>query len=304
MNNKTTRIVQFASAILCVMVAALTLNATAGDLEPPEAPAPTMKTLDQVEPRIPIPGSDTPVAAFIISDPGSYYLAGDRKASAYGIVVNADDVSIDLMGFTLSGSDTGINYGISLTNQKNVSIRNGTVRDFGSRGIRGDSTGEGHRIIGVRVLSNGNIGIDLRGKNHLIKECTVAGNSTGIKSGTGCTIEGNVSYDNAGDGIFAGQGSTVAGNTVYHNTSYGIWTQSGCTVIGNSSHSSQVTGFYIGEGSTVKANTAYGSQHYGITLQGNSLVDQNTAYNNNQVGQSYANMMAYAACTFGVNHAP
>jgi hypothetical protein len=40
-----------------------------GSLTPPGAPAPTMKTLQQVEPRTPISS-----APFTISQPGSYYL--------------------------------------------------------------------------------------------------------------------------------------------------------------------------------------------------------------------------------------
>ena len=42
------------------------------DREPSGAPGPTMKTLEEVEPRIAIHTSDLPL---IISEPNSYYLA-------------------------------------------------------------------------------------------------------------------------------------------------------------------------------------------------------------------------------------
>jgi len=59
-----------------------------------------MKTLDQIEPRTPI--SSVP---FTISAPGSYYVTTNLTPGAdqNGIVVAADNVTIDLNGFTLFG---------------------------------------------------------------------------------------------------------------------------------------------------------------------------------------------------------
>src|SRR5688572_11138787 len=66
------------------LVALLFIAATAtiisqGPLTPPGAPAPTMKTLAQVEPRIIVNATNTPGEdpyTFVISQPGSYYLTG------------------------------------------------------------------------------------------------------------------------------------------------------------------------------------------------------------------------------------
>lgn len=240
----------------------------AGDLEPPTAPAPTMKTLDEVEARIPIPGSDTPVAAFVIDNSGSYYLTGDRTANAIAISVNADNVTIDLNGYSLIGPGTGANVGVYMSGRGNVEVRNGTVRNFGREGIReNSSSGRDNRIINVRAISNGLAGsfagISLAGKNSLVKDCTSSGNT--------------------GFGIYAGNGSTVTGNTCCDNGSHGITTEPGSTVIGN----------------TVSYN-----QKWGIYLGGNNLADQNTAYNNNQSGGIYGNMNVSAGNTYGTNHAP
>src|SRR5947207_1497513 len=70
-----------------------------GALTPPGAPAPTMKTLAQIEPRTPIS-----VLPFTISTPGSYYFTGNLTATADGvaITVSAENVTIDLNGFTLA----------------------------------------------------------------------------------------------------------------------------------------------------------------------------------------------------------
>src|SRR5689334_2327995 len=74
--------------------------ASAGPLDPPAGPvAPTMKTLSEVEPRIPI--HSLPLT---ISQPGSYYLAENITAAGGGITISADYVTLDLMGFSLSGA--------------------------------------------------------------------------------------------------------------------------------------------------------------------------------------------------------
>ena len=70
---------------------------------------------------------------YTISTPGSYYLGGNLTyaGDSDGITVNADNVTLDLMGFTLAYTGTGTTYyGIYMQGRKNVEIRNGTVRGW------------------------------------------------------------------------------------------------------------------------------------------------------------------------------
>ena len=70
---------------------------------------------------------------YTISAPGSYYLGGNLTyaGDSHGITVNADNVTLDLMGFTLAYTGTGTTYsGIYMQGRKNVEIRNGTVRGW------------------------------------------------------------------------------------------------------------------------------------------------------------------------------
>ena len=217
---------------LIIMLALFAIGsiAHAGGLEPSAAPAPTMKTLVEIEPRIPISQADIPKT---ISAPGSYYLTENVNISAAGIAitVDANDVTIDLAGFVLSGSGpgSGTSYGIYMSGRSNVEIRNGTVRDFRYGIIEVNASGQNHRVINARSISNGRYGIYLAGSGHLVKNCTAsdngdsAGNNvTGIWLSSGCTVTGNTVYDNgtlAGIvvGIQLGAYNLVDQNTTHSN---------------------------------------------------------------------------------------
>ena len=73
-------------------------------------------------------------ACLIPSPPrASITLAGNLtySGSTNAITVSADDVTLDLMGFSLTNSGAkGSTYGINLSGRTNVEIRNGTVRGF------------------------------------------------------------------------------------------------------------------------------------------------------------------------------
>lgn len=115
-----------------------------GALTPPAgAPAPVMKSLDQIESRIPlntVPGTNN--AVHVISQPGNYYLTGNVVGSAgkYGILINADDVSIDLNGYTILGSGAGSLDAITVLNAdggpgERLIVRNGSIRKWGGAAI-------------------------------------------------------------------------------------------------------------------------------------------------------------------------
>ena len=124
---KTTLAKLAALLLLSTLNSQLSTVSAQGSLTPPGAPATTMRTLDQIEPRTPI--SSLP---FTISTPGIYYLTKNITTAGNGIVINANDVVLDLGGFTIVGDRGVADTGVDITTQTNVTIRNGTVRNFGT----------------------------------------------------------------------------------------------------------------------------------------------------------------------------
>ncbi len=249
-------------------------------------------------------GTEIKSLPYTISSPGFYYITKDLSCAAgvHGITITADNVTVDLMGFSLVGpGGTGYFDGIYMWGRTNVEIRNGTVRQFQHYGI-GDcsSLGTSHRIINIRVRNNGDPGIYLLGKSHLVKDCTAMENGDhGIYAGSGSTVTGNTCYNNDNVGITTNGSATVTGNTCYNNDRIGIFAGAGSTVTGNTCYDNRDHGILAGAGSTVTDNTCRSNTDHGIYLCGNNFVDRNTATSN-----AGGNMNAPASCTIRDNHTP
>ena len=235
-----------AFVVLAALSAALLY---AGDTNPPAGPvAGTMKTLIQVEPRTAIES-----LPFTITQPGSYYLTGNLSTAGDGIIVSASDVTIDLMGFTITGSDPNQfdGIGIPLANvHRNLTVRNGTVRTFNNGVLTYNSSdGSGGRIIDVRVEDIGFIGIYCGENNGLVLNCSAtlssASSDPSVSNGiigAGATVRDCQAAGGWGVGIFLGAGAAGDGCVSQGNKTGIVCAASvvrGCVSTGSSSQNLQ-----------------------------------------------------------------
>jgi parallel beta-helix repeat protein len=286
-----------AGALAVAGIALLAGVVRAGPLDPPGAPSPTGKTLDQVEPRTPI----TSIPA-VINEPGSYYLTGDMTLSggSYGIYIAADNVTVDLGGFTLDGGDSG-SIGVYVETagggHNGIVIRNGTASHWAFDGFGASGTSESFVILENVNATYNSIGIS--GYRVTLSGCAVSHNSAAgisvIQSTVAdCTAsmnqQGIAVYQSTAERIEADQSVTdgiqASSSTVRHCSS-AINGGNGITATNSIIESCIVNNNHYGivadDNSTVRDNAVTVSYSDGIRVvgtAGKSVISGNTLQQN------------------------
>ena len=214
-----------------------------GSLTPPGAPAPTMKTLAQVEPRIPIDSQP-----YTISSKGSYYVTTNLSGV---LTISADQVTLDLMGYTLRSSSGDA---ISIpANQQDLVVKNG-------------------------IISGSSIGVDaryLRGSNSRFQNLTVSDNSfCGLYIGSDCLVENCLLISNGTYGVQSSSAGRleVRNCRILGSSTDGLVAAGGSRIIGNTIENCGADGLRLtGSGSIVEENIIKGNADNYDIAAGNQL---------------------------------
>jgi parallel beta-helix repeat protein len=222
-----------------------------------------MKTLQQIEPRTPI---STP--NFFITASGSYYLTQNITglSGLHGITIQADNVTLDLNGFALIGVGSGTHGIFVSSGGKNLTIRNGTIRNWGGRGLRAGAA-TNSRFEHLRVSNSGAQGIEA-GANCTVADCNVDTSVTnGILTAASGIVSGCTVTSSAG-GINVGDNSRVEDCVVDAGTgsSSGITCAQNCAVVHCTAQNNPGKGIDGGSRGSVQGCVARGNTTEGIAM--------------------------------------
>ena len=236
------------------------------------------QTHAEIEPRTIVNATNTPGDAqntFIISKRGSYYLTRNLTGAPgkNGISIRAEDVTLDLNGFSVIGSDGGTTFGIVLpAGRSNFSVRNGTVRSWSGGGVQAQM---GRAVVAEKLRltgNNGRFGIFV-GVGSLIKDCLANGNGVGFQTADRCQVINCISTENEGHGFESTNHVAILDSTSSRNGGHGFVIGGGSTVLRCSATRNEMTGIFLGEESTVTNCTASQNVADGIFATGCSVTN-------------------------------
>jgi hypothetical protein len=293
-----------------------------GSLTPPGAPAASMKSLDQIQPRTDVLklGADG-FASYVITQPGSYFLSTNlvMVSGLRAIEIKTNDVTLDLSGFTISGGDRPAVFGGVSVNR--IRVFNGHLANV-SAGIDFYTFASGTNIVvenmqmagaagstgfGIIVTEGGHVsqcqvtgfgsasgggGINL-GDRSVVRDCELQSNYASVALGSLCRVENCLVQKSPNTGINAGDSSVVLNNQVDF-CSQGISCGGNARIENNNCTFCTGTGINIASSfSRVENNQAnFNSFGFNSGVNTTNFVARNTAHGNTNGNYSLGSTVA------------
>lgn len=190
----------------------------------------------------------TPISSLpqTISDPGRYYLTGDLTLNdGNGISIQADNVIIDLCGYSLVGTDDAVTAILSFASFiRNVTVQNGeivgwrtaistgsptTILDVNVRScVDGFLVGFGSRIERCNLRSIANTAVSPDDGSSVL-DCQVINARTGVTLGTGAVAR-RVNVRSAETAFRTRRGAVIQECTAVGFKDYGVHGFGPCTI--------------------------------------------------------------------------
>jgi parallel beta-helix repeat protein len=125
-----------------------------------------------------------------------------------GLVVGADDVTLDLNGHTIDGDESGLDSGILIDGHDGVTVKNGTLKQF-EDGVSLEGGSDDNLIKSITSHHNTGLGISLLGDNddNALVRNTTHHNFIGLAvtgGSDGNILRGNTADKNRFTGLQAG----------------------------------------------------------------------------------------------------
>jgi hypothetical protein len=301
---KNTSIAQLTAVVMLALVSSSPKGFSQGSLTPPGAPAPMMKTLQQIEPRTDVLTlSSGSLARYNITVPGSYYLTTNviGVAANTAIRISCDNVTLDLNGFSVLG--TSGDYGGLIVAGSKVTVCNGVIRGCSGVGLLATADARGCRYDKLVVAENSDYGISV-GADSTLTDCKALGNvSCGIRAGTGAQLSGCEAITNNGTGFYADKGSQFFNCLATSNGYWGFIVKAGSTLSGCTSAGNGDQGVDADTDCTLRDCKAVYNADTGFNVTTNCQVLNCSAVGNHYQGISASEGTVIRGCVSATNYA-
>ncbi len=242
-------------------------------------------------------------ANYVITEPGSYYLTKNvtsTQSGAFGIVIDADNVTLDLNGYILKGDRTtnpsanfppttsgGTGDGIHLEGTcVHISIKNGTVDSWAGSGISGSSTNKSsfHNLV-IRNIGVG--GLEVNDYNVLVECSAYSCFDSGIIAGEACTISNCKAMVNAGFGFDVSRYSKLTRCLATNNGRSGFSVSQDGKLFDCSAVENNEIGIKVSIGGFVSSCLSSGNDETGIEVSSDCIVANSVAnYNGKNINSA------------------
>lgn len=208
--------------------------------------------------------------------------------SGSGLVIGADNITVDLAGHSISGVNAAGSEGIADDGHRGVRIQNGTIANFflngvGLRGaprsevcnmtIRKIGAGGGETDVSAGVLVKDSPNTSVTASAVINDVTAFQSDGVDVLSSAGTTVSGNRLAKNSWDGLVVldSPGTRVTGNALDGNQNQGVEVNlgsDGILLAGNHARNNVSNGLVVGaiSGARIEGNTLTGNGESGLFM--------------------------------------